>query len=131
MPPLPEPDDFTRPFWDAVKEGRLIAPRCGPCGRWFFVPEPLCPHCGAGEWEWQQSTGAGEIYSLSVVHQTVSPDQPTPFVLATVDLDEGWTILTHVAGADPDTVRIGDRVAFSPTTVTDEISLPTFEKAPS
>jgi uncharacterized OB-fold protein len=128
MPPLPAPDDFTRPFWDAVRDGRLTAPRCTACSGWFFVPEPLCPHCGEGSWTWEQSGGEGEIYSLSVVHQTVSPDQPTPFVLAEVDLDEGWTILTHVIGSDPETVRIGDRVSFAPTRKTDEISLPTFEK---
>jgi uncharacterized OB-fold protein len=131
MPPLPEPSDFTQPFWDAVREGRLTAPRCDSCERWFFVPEPICPHCGAAKWTWQQSRGMGKIYSLSVVHQTVSPDQPTPFVLAEVDLDEGWTILTQVRGSDPETVQIGDRVMFAPTSVTDTFSLPAFEEAAS
>jgi hypothetical protein len=122
---LPEPTEFTKPFWDAVHAGDLVVPECAACGRRFFVPEPLCPHCGARDWSWVSSPGAGVIYSLSVVHQAVDPNQPTPFVLAAVDLDDGWTILTQVNGAE---VAIGDRVRFAPTPVTDDISLPTFAK---
>lgn len=123
---LPEPTEFTRPFWDAVHAGELAVPECRPCGRRFFVPEPLCPHCGARDWSWVSSPGAGSVYSLSVVHQAVDPARPTPYVLAAVDLDDGWTILTQVIGPE---VAIGDRVVFAPTRVTEEISLPTFTAA--
>ena len=125
---LPEPSDFARPFWDAVHRGELVVPECRPCGRRFFVPEALCPHCGARDWAWASSPGVGSVYSLSVVHQAVDPAQPTPFALAAVDLDDGWTILTRITGGDPETVAIGDRVAFAPTPVSDEHSLPTFER---
>jgi uncharacterized OB-fold protein len=128
MPQPPEPNEFTAPFWDAVRAGRLVVPECGPCGRRFFVPEVLCPHCGAREWSWQPSPGEGRIYSLSLVHQAVDPAQPTPFVLAAVDLDDGWTMLTQVVDTDPARVAIGDRVAFAPTPVNDEFSLPTFAR---
>lgn len=123
---LPEPNDFTRPFWSSVHAGELVVPECHACGRRFFVPEPLCPHCGARDWSWERSDGGGVIYSLSVVHQAVDPTQTTPFVLAAVDLDDGWTMMTHVIGCDPAEVAIGDRVVFAPTRVTDEVSLPTF-----
>jgi hypothetical protein len=131
MPQVPQPDEFTRPFWEAVHDGRLVVPECSSCRRRFFVPEPLCPHCGAGDWAWVSSPGTGCVYSISVVHQAVDPGQTTPFVLAAVDLDDGWTMLTHVVGTDPDQLSIGDRLRFAPTPVTDGISLPTFARVAS
>lgn len=126
MPQLPEPNEFTAPFWDALRDGRLTVPECGACGRRFFVPEPLCPHCGVAGWTWASSPGAGSIYSMSVVHQAVDPAQPTPFVLAAVDLDDGWTLMTHIVGSDPGEVRIGARVVVRPTRLSEEITVPTF-----
>jgi hypothetical protein len=126
VPTVPRPDEFTAPFWEALREGRLAVPECGGCGRRFFVPEVLCPHCGAGGWAWAESAGTGTIYSMSVVHRAVDPAQPVPFVLAAVDLDDGWTMMTHIIDADPGSVRIGDRVVVRPTRLTDEITLPTF-----
>lgn len=126
MPPRPKPTDFTRPFWQAVAEGRLVVPTCDECGTRFFVPEPLCPACGAGQWSWEQSSGTGAVYSRTIVHQTISPDQPVPFVLAVVDLDDGASLLTHVVEVPVDDVQIGSRVRFAPTKVDDELTLPTF-----
>jgi hypothetical protein len=130
MPAIPEPDELSAPFWDALCDGRLDVPECGACGRRFFVPEPLCPHCGAAGWAWARSPGTGTIYSMSVVYQAVDPAQATPFVLAAVDLDDGWTIMTHIVDAAPDDVRIGARVVLRPTRLTDEITVPTFALEP-
>jgi uncharacterized OB-fold protein len=107
--------DFTRPFWDAVAEGRLVVPECRDCGRRFFSPEPLCIHCGSVDWEWVTSAGVGEVYSLSVVHQPVNDDFEVPFALCVIDMDDGWSMLSHVVGTPAEQVRIGDRVQFSPT----------------
>ena len=130
MPTVPQPDEFTAPFWDALRDGHLIVPECAACNLRFFVPEPLCPHCGAAGWTWVASAGTGTIYSMSVVHQAVDPAQPVPFVLAAVDLDDGWTLMTHIVGTDPEAVRIGARVAVRPTRLSDEITVPTFVLAP-
>ena len=54
------------------------------------------------------------MYSVSVVHQPVNDDHRVPFALAIADLDDGWTMLTHVVGCAPDAVRIGMRIRFDP-----------------
>jgi uncharacterized OB-fold protein len=107
--------DFTRPFWDAVTQGRLVVPECRNCGRRFFTPEPLCVHCGSADWAWVESVGTGEVYSLSVVYQPVNDDFEVPFALCVIDMDDGWSMLSHVIGIPAEQVRIGDRVRFSPT----------------
>jgi hypothetical protein len=35
-PPMPEPDELTRFFWDGVEEHRLMIQRCDDCG--FYLP---------------------------------------------------------------------------------------------
>ncbi len=129
MPVKPTPTALTRPFWEALREGRLTVPRCGSCSRRFFVPEPVCPHCGSADWTWADSAGTGSVYSVTVVHQTPSPDQPTPFALAIVELDEGWTLLTHIVNTAPESVAIGAHVVFAPTKIDGDLTLPTFEPA--
>jgi uncharacterized OB-fold protein len=68
-----------------------------------------------------------------VVHRSPRPELETPYVLAIVDIDEGWSLLTNVVGCEPRDVRIGmavcvsflerlDRVipVFAPTEPSDE-----------
>jgi uncharacterized OB-fold protein len=126
MIPTPVPSELTRPFWDGVRHGVLLVPECQACGARFFNPEALCVRCGASGWKWVPSPGVGEVYTFSVVHQPIVADQPVPFVLAAVDLDDGWTIMTHIIDVDPDTVRIGMRVSFARTLLRDDVFLPTF-----
>ena len=127
-PPTPTP--LTQPFWDAVRDGRLVVPECDSCKARFFVPEPVCPACGSGCWHWAESPGTGTVYTLSVVHHAPGPEFDVPYVLAVVDLDDGWALLTHVLGCDPADAHIGMRVRLAPTRLTDDITLPTFTALP-
>ncbi|MCW2620965.1 MAG: hypothetical protein JWL64_567 [Frankiales bacterium] len=106
---------FSQPFWDALTRGELLVPECQVCRKRFFTPEPLCIHCGAGVWTWVESPGVGTVYSVSVVHQGVNDEHELPFALAVVELDDGWTMMTHVLGVEPEAVVIGMRVRFAPT----------------
>ena len=111
----PQAAEFTRPFWEAVNLDRLVVPECQSCGRRFFTPEPLCVHCGSGDWKWTASPGDGEVYSVSVVHQPINNDHEIPFALSIIEMDDGWTMLAHVIGVNPEDVQIGMRVRFAPT----------------
>jgi uncharacterized OB-fold protein len=106
--------EFSLPFWAAIADGQLLVPECPACGRRFFTPEPLCPHCGSAGWHWAQSPGLGSVYSVSVVYQPVNADHAVPFALVIAELDDGWTMLSHVVGCAPEEVRIGMRIRFDP-----------------
>lgn len=115
-------------FWEACSRGELVSPRCGSCGDRFFIPEPLCPGCGSDDWSWQPSSGEGVVYSYSVVHRSPGPGFEVPYVLAVVDLDDGWTMLTHLL-VEPDRAAIGERVRvrFTPIAGPGSALVPAFE----
>ncbi|MEJ5988437.1 OB-fold domain-containing protein [Ramlibacter sp. PS3R-8] len=92
-------------FRAAAAEGRLLLPVCVRCARAHWYPRAFCPLCGGPDIEWQAATGAGTVYSVSVVRRT-----ETPYALVLVTLDEGPTVLSNMVECDLDAVRIGDRV---------------------
>jgi hypothetical protein len=68
------------------------------------------------------------VYSVSVVYQPVNDDHEVPFALAIADLDDGWTMLTHIVGCAPEAVRIGMRIRFDPDASRSRM-LPLFQPA--
>ena len=60
--------------------------------------------CTGSDLEWKLSRGAGRIYTYSVIRRSRHPafvDQ-VPYVIAWVDVDEGFRMMTHIVGVDPD-----------------------------
>ena len=121
--------ELTRPFWDAVREGRLIVQRCSACEKTFFRPEVACPHCFSTKWRWVESSGRGTLYSLSIVHRAPSPAFKAPFIFAAIDMEEGWTMFSNVIGLEPEAARIGMRLKVSFEHPSDMLSLPLFRPA--
>lgn len=108
--PVPVPSATSQPFWDGCNDDRLMYQRCGACGRALFNPTPMCRQCGSRELTWEQSSGAGTVYSYSAVTRSAGPGYRTPYVVAIVDLDEGYQILTNIVGCDHDDVFVGQQV---------------------
>ncbi|MER8005943.1 OB-fold domain-containing protein [Streptomyces sp. NPDC094149] len=101
---LPEADAFTRAYWDAAAEGRLLIRRCGACGRAHHYPREFCPYCWSEDVVWERASGRAALYTWSVVHRNDLPPfgERTPYVAAVVDLAEGPRMMTEVVGcADP------------------------------
>jgi uncharacterized OB-fold protein len=107
----PHPTLETLPFWEACVQERLVLPRCDRCEAWIWYPRRLCPTCGSREVTWTEVAGTGSIYSVSVV-RAGGPGtfrHNVPYAVAVVELDEGPRLLTNVVGADPGSLRIGQR----------------------
>ncbi|MFD9337767.1 Zn-ribbon domain-containing OB-fold protein [Streptomyces sp. NPDC060028] len=108
---LPEIDEFTRPYWDAAAEGRLLLRRCGACARAHHYPREFCPSCWAGEDRvtWEAASGRATLYTWSVIHRNDLPPFGTrvPYVAAVVDLAEGPRMMTEVVGCPEGDLRIG------------------------
>ncbi|MFC9127732.1 Zn-ribbon domain-containing OB-fold protein [Streptomyces sp. NPDC057099] len=97
---LPEPDAFTRTYWDAAAEGRLLIRRCRACGRAHHYPREFCPRCWSEDVVWEAASGRATLYTWSVVHRNDLPPfaERTPYVAAVVDLAEGPRMMTEVVG---------------------------------
>lgn len=108
--PLPEPTALTAPWWSACTEQRLLVQECSACGLRWFTPEEICVGCRSAAWNWAESPGTGKVYSLTVVHRSPRPEFTAPYVIAVVELDDGWSILANLDGSDPQAWRNDDRV---------------------
>ncbi|MFJ4962883.1 hypothetical protein EES43_16790 [Streptomyces sp. ADI96-02] len=106
---LPEPDAFTRPYWDAAAEGRLLLRRCTACGRAHHYPREFCPHCWSEDVRWERASGRATLYTWSVVHRNDLPPfgERVPYVAAVVDLAEGPRMMTEVVECAHADLRIG------------------------
>ena len=71
--PLPVPNAATGPYWEAARAERLVMPRCDDCGRYHFYPCTLCPQCSSANLKWTEVSGAGTVYSFTVIHRAPSP----------------------------------------------------------
>ncbi|WP_055534906.1 Zn-ribbon domain-containing OB-fold protein [Streptomyces graminilatus] len=106
---VPEVDAFTRDYWDAAAEGRLLVRRCGGCGRAHHYPREFCPYCWSEDVVWETASGLATLYTWSVVHRNDLPPfgERTPYVAAVVDLDEGPRMMTEVVDVAEGGLRVG------------------------
>lgn len=125
---LPAPTELTAPFWDGLAEGRLMVQRCKACDQHVFRPEAACTRCLATPLEWVQSSGTGTVYSHSVVHRAPHPDAVVPFVVAVIEVDRAWHLMTNLVGCPPGDVRSGLAVRLRVERV-GELCVPLFEPA--
>ncbi|MFF3758926.1 Zn-ribbon domain-containing OB-fold protein [Streptomyces sp. NPDC002185] len=106
---LPDIDAFTRPYWDAAAEGRLLLRHCDACDRAHHYPREFCPYCWSEDVRWKRASGRATLYTWSVVHRNDLPPfgDRVPYVAAVVDLAEGPRMMTEVVGVAEGDLRIG------------------------
>ncbi|WP_260639292.1 Zn-ribbon domain-containing OB-fold protein [Streptomyces angustmyceticus] len=108
---LPEVDAFTRPYWDAAAEGRLLVRRCRAegCGLAHHYPREFCPRCWSEDVGWEPVSGRAALYTWSVVHRNDLPPfgGRVPYVAAVVDLVEGPRMMTEIVDCPESELRIG------------------------
>jgi uncharacterized OB-fold protein len=129
--PLPQPTELTEPFWEATRRRVLVRQRCDDCGANFFPPKVACPHCLSEAWQWVESSGRGAVYSFTVIHRAPGPEFETPYVLAVVDVEEGWTMLTNIVDCAPSDVRFDMPVSVSWQEMGGGMLIPMFSPEPA
>ena len=130
--PLPTPSYASQPFWDAAKEHRLVFQRCRLCGTHVFYPRDVCPgsQCfGIGTLEWVESSGKGTLYSFTASHQPANPAfrDEVPYILAIIELEEGWRMNSNIINVDSKDIEVGAPVEVVWDDVTPEFTLPKFQ----
>lgn len=124
--PRPEPSWLTEEFWAAARRHELVRPRCRACGTSFFTPQVACPSCLSEDWAYAPSSGRGTVYSATVVHRAPFPGLDTPYQVAIVDLEEGWSMLANIVDAPTAPTPIGTPVEVCWIDVDAELTLPAF-----
>jgi uncharacterized OB-fold protein len=128
------PDVWTKPFWDAAREHRLVAQRCTSCGTFRMPPTAICWNCHSREMEYADLPGTGTVYTFTVARHALIPEvrAALPYVIATIALDgaPGARLISNVIGVDPDAVRIGMPVEVVFDDISPEQTMPRFRPAP-
>jgi uncharacterized OB-fold protein len=104
-------------FWDAARDGKIVAQKCSACHRFRHPPRPMCPWCHSLQFEITELSGLGEVYSYSILHHPQNPAFEYPVIAALIELEEGVRVLSNLVDVQPEDVRIGMPVAvdFRPT----------------
>jgi uncharacterized OB-fold protein len=123
----PNPTKDDQYFWDGLEQDKLLIRACASCGRLQHPPTPMCPQCGATEWELRECSGRGTVYSWVVSHHPNEPDEPGRIVVL-LDLADGVRMVGNLTGIDADAVRVGLPVELTFETV-DGMRLPQFVPA--
>jgi uncharacterized OB-fold protein len=124
--PSPILTEDNHEFWEAADAGRLVAQRCGGCGRLRHPPRPMCPHCHSLEYEVIDLAGTGTVYSYSILHYPQTPAFTYPVVAVIVEVDEGVRMVSNLEDVSPDDVRIGMPVAVRFVPTRGDVAVPVF-----
>jgi uncharacterized OB-fold protein len=119
----------TQPYWDGLRQGRLMLQCCAACRKVRHYPRPVCDACWSMEVDWIQASGQGSVHSWTITHYAFHSGYKgeLPYLLLTVDLPEGVRMNAQTRGMDPATVSIGMPVRIGFDAVTDTLTLPVFE----
>ena len=112
--PIPEPDGLSAPYWNGLREERLLVQRCKACGTWQFGPEWLCHACHQFDPDWVEVPAKGTIYSWERVwHPSHSILQGHgPYLVVLVELAHAGYVrmVGNLLGDVMQSVRIGAAV---------------------
>lgn len=99
--PDPKITPLTAPFWEHANNRVLATPKCSDCGARHFPPGPFCPECLSENITWSEVSGRATLTSWVVFHQVYWDEvkEEVPYLVATVDLEEGVRLLTSLVGA--------------------------------
>ena len=100
---------LSKPYWDALAEGRLTFQRCPHCRNAWLPAREECPNCLRPGASWETASGRGKVVSWVVYHVAYHKafEGRTPYNVAIVELEEGPRLVTNIL--DPAGVLAADR----------------------
>jgi uncharacterized OB-fold protein len=104
----------TQPFWDGVRQKKLVIQYCTEAKKYQYYPRPVSIYTGRKTLEWREVSGKGTIYASTVVRiRGPGLEGRLPLCVATVELDVGVRIIANVLDCAPEDLAIGKRVTLA------------------
>jgi len=124
--PLPIPTKWSKPFWDAAREHRLVLKKCKICGNIDHPPYLYCTNCHADEHEWIEASGKGRLYAYTINYFGVPFPfwDDMPYVIAMIDLPEGPRVISNIVQCDHEKLVNGMELEVVFEDVSEDFSLP-------
>ena len=131
--PIPVPNEWTKPFWDAAKQGVLALQRCQACRRFQHPPYATCVNCMSIDLKFEPVAGTGAIYAYTIMYHTGDKRfaSAVPYASIVVELDEapGALMAGNLLEAAYTEAKVGRRVEVTFQPLNDDITLPQFRLA--
>jgi uncharacterized OB-fold protein len=112
--PTAESDGLSAPYWEGLRQNRLLVQRCSHCNTWQFGPEWICHHCHAFDPEWTEIEPLGRIFSWERVwhpsHTALRQHGPYLAVLVEFPHAGGVRMVGNLLGDPLQIVSIGAAV---------------------
>jgi uncharacterized OB-fold protein len=112
--PQPRISLLTKPFWEAVNQGKLMIQQCESAGclKHVFYPRPSCPFCHGSSLRWIEAKGSGVVISNTTIHRPHHEGfaHDCPYVFAAIELIEGPCIYAKLINAPTDVSLVGQSV---------------------
>ena len=117
-------------FWfEGAKAHKLLIQKCASCGTLRHPPGPMCPECHSLEWEAQEASGKGTVYSYVVAHYPQIPSFEYPLAIGLIELEEGTRLVADIVGIDAADVEVGMAVEVEFADHDEDLTLPQFHPA--
>jgi uncharacterized OB-fold protein len=84
-----------RTFFQALKKGKIIAPKCPACGLIMLPPRAFCERCFVPAEEWVEVGQEGTIQAFTIVPVRFESLPDPPYAIAYVLLDGADTALVN------------------------------------
>jgi uncharacterized OB-fold protein len=127
-----------REFYEGCKQHELLIQRCKSCEKFRFPPQRMCPECHSTQSEWAKVSGKGKVSSFTViphfepraVPMASWPEDGYPIMVVIVELPDagGVHVVSNMINCNPEDIKVGMDVKVVFEEVTDEITLPKFER---
>ena len=131
--PIPVPNEWTKPFWEAAKRGVLELQRCQSCGHFQHPPYPTCTQCVSTDLKFEPVRGLGTINAYTIMYHTGDKRfaSAVPYASIIVELDDapGTLMAGNLLGAPYTEAKVGRRVEIVFEKLNDDITLPQFRLA--
>lgn len=99
-------------YWEALEEGAFELPRCADCKRWMWPAHYRCGRCGCWQLLWEPVDPVGTVYAWTRCWYTFdrtaerAPDVPYVVVLAEIPAAGNARVTGVLRGAE-ERLRIG------------------------
>ncbi len=131
--PVPVPNQWTKPFWDAAQRNTLELQRCQTCKHFQHPPYATCLKCMSIDLKFEAVRGAGTIYAYTIMYHTGDKRfaSVVPYASIIVELDDapGALLAANLMGSPYTEAKVGRRVEVIFEPLNDEITLPQFRLA--
>jgi uncharacterized OB-fold protein len=131
--PIPVPNEWTQPFWDAAKREVVALQRCQQCRSFQHPPYATCVKCVSTDLRFEPVRGQGAIYAYTIMYHTGDKRfaSAVPYASIVVEFDDapGALMVGNLLNAPYTAAKVGRRVQVVFEKLNDDITLPQFRLA--